>query len=338
MAKVSKRVGSGGKFTWYLRYKDPITGKDIKKPSKAKTKSEAERMLREILQEIDTGDFQEKQAKRDTMFFEICDDFLAYSKAHKRSTRTDDLMIRNLKAGLGNRPAREIMPATIEDYIARRKNALSRYGEKLKPASINRELACLKTIYSRAVMNEKVEKNPMRHIKLLKENNVRDRVLSREELKRLLKAAKPHLRPIIIGAHETGMRSGELFSLDWKQVDLGKGLITLVPEQTKTNDGRKIPISPWLRETLETIDPKKGPVFSFRGQSVQSVKNSFRSACIEAEIDDFRFHDLRHTFVTNMRKAGVQDRVIMAITGHKTMTVFMRYDTVDEQDLLSAVS
>jgi integrase len=61
------------------------------------------------------------------------------------------------------------------------------------------------------------------------------------------------------------------------------------------------------------------------------------NACQEAEVEGFRFHDFRHTFVTNMRRAGKQDMVIMAITGHKTMTVFMRYDTVSEEDLKGAV-
>jgi integrase len=79
-------------------------------------------------------------------------------------------------------------------------------------------------------------------------------------------------------------------------------------------------------------------VFKYQSHKIQtSVKRSFKTACVEAGIENFRFHDCRHTFVTNMRRAGKQDRVIMAITGHKTFTVFTRYDTVSEEDLLGAV-
>ena len=67
------------------------------------------------------------------------------------------------------------------------------------------------------------------------------------------------------------------------------------------------------------------------------LRRSFVKACHEAGINDFRFHDLRHTFVTNMRRAGKQDRSIRAITGHKTFVVFTRYDTVSDEDIKKVV-
>ena len=80
-----------------------------------------------------------------------------------------------------------------------------------------------------------------------------------------------------------------------------------------------------------------GIVFGYQGKSIKSIKVAFKRACQKAGIDDFRFHDLRHTFVTNMRRAGKQDRAIMAITGHKTISMLMRYDKVDEEDLKRVV-
>jgi integrase len=81
---------------------------------------------------------------------------------------------------------------------------------------------------------------------------------------------------------------------------------------------------------------KHDRVFSYEGNAVQSIKRSFKRACKAAGIEDFRFHDLRLTFNTNMRKAGVDRSVIMKITGHKTMSMFERYNTVDESDALEA--
>jgi integrase len=150
-------------------------------------------------------------------------------------------------------------------------------------------------------------------------------------------ASPEHLKPILICAYETGMRSGEIFGIAWSQVDLERGFIFLKPEQTKTNQGRKVPISPRLHQTLLQIRQGDGPVFRYHGKSINSVKRSFKRACKKAGISDFHLHDFRHTFVTNMRKAGNNDRVIMAITGHRSMSAYARYDTIDEDDLKKVV-
>jgi len=104
-------------------------------------------------------------------------------------------------------------------------------------------------------------------------------------------------------------------------------------DQTKTNEGRKIPISPVLDKTLRNMVKKSrptDPVFDYKGKSVKSVKRSFNTACEKAGIKDFKFHDFRHTFVTRMRRAGKHDRVIMAVTGHRSLLTLARYDTLDE--------
>jgi len=142
---------------------------------------------------------------------------------------------------------------------------------------------------------------------------------------------------MMIAAYETGMRFGEIVSLNWDQVDLVKGFIYLRPEQTKINEGRKVPISPRLMQTLTAMKPRRGSVFSYQGKSIGSIKHSFSRTCRLAGVENFHFHDFRHTFVTRMRRAGKQDRSIMAITGHKTMAMLMRYDTVDEEDLKGVV-
>jgi integrase len=101
----------------------------------------------------------------------------------------------------------------------------------------------MKVIFNRAVKNGKAEKNPSQGIKLLKENNERDRILTPEEYGRLLIHASAHLKPIIRLAYHSGMRHGEILGLTWGQVDLKEGFIKLRPEDTKTNEGRLVPLN-----------------------------------------------------------------------------------------------
>ena len=121
-------------------------------------------------------------------------------------------------------------------------------------------------------------------------------------------------------------------------MDLGNRIITSRSGETKTGEGRKVPISPKLYEVLSSLGHTEEYVFTYQGERVKSIKRSFKRACQRAGIRDFRFHDFRHTFVTRMRREGVPDRVIMNITGHKTLGMLNRYDRIDEQDLLKAVS
>jgi integrase len=141
------------------------------------------------------------------------------------------------------------------------------------------------------------------------------------------------------------MRKGEILNLTWDRVDLKAGLLRLRPEDTKTREGRTIPLTKELSEMLRNatiyldLSGQRVPwVFTYAGKRILSVRRAFEVSCRKAGIDDVVFHDLRHTFVTNMRRAGVDYFRIMAVTGHKTMTVFKRYNTIDEADLRQAKS
>ena len=156
-------------------------------------------------------------------------------------------------------------------------------------------------------------------------------------------------------AYHTGMRKGEIRSLRWEQVDLKTGTIRLKSGDTKTGEGRVIPLNqalttllksstrylgcPWVfvnplcmdawQSSPETVDPR---------YHATSITHAFMRVCQKVGVTDATFHDLRHTFVTNARRAGIDYFRIIAITGHKTMAVFKRYNTVDEADLRQAMS
>ncbi len=148
--------------------------------------------------------------------------------------------------------------------------------------------------------------------------------------------------------------SAGIRSLRWDQIDLKTGTLRLKSGDTKTGEGRVIPLSqalttqlksstrylscPWVfvnpmyiaawQASPHTVDPR---------YHATSITHAFLRACQKADVSNATFHDLRHTFVTNARRAGIDYFRIMAITGHKTMAVFKRYNTVDEADLRDAM-
>ena len=115
--------------------------------------------------------------------------------------------------------------------------------------------------------------------------------------------------------------------------------IRLNAEETKTNENRIVPLHKEVIEAISNVKkvPKVPNVFTYNGQVIKEVRRSFLTACKEAEIENFRFHDLRHTAITNWRRQGHDYFKIMAASGHKTMATFKRYNTVSKDDLRSLV-
>lgn len=246
---------------------------------------------------------------------------------------------RRLVPAFGDRLIQAITPGLIEQYRAARL-AEGHRGRPLKPATLNRYLALLKHMFAYAVREQWLDRNPVSLVTFDKENNARDRVLSSDEYDRLQDVSAPHLRPINATAYYTGMRRGEILRLTWDRVDLASGLIKLRAEDTKTNEARLVPMLPDLTAMLRRLYTMRAlhepHVFLLDGKPVASIKTAFLAACRRAGIEGFRFHDFRHTAVTNLRRAGVDPLTIMKITGHKTMAVFKRYNSFEVEDLKAA--
>jgi integrase len=159
----------------------------------------------------------------------------------------------------------------------------------------------------------------------------------------MLDASPDYLKPILQCAYYTAMRRGEILGLTWDKVDLKAGFIRLKDMDTKTDEARSIPIGRELREVFERLpvaldaEGKRIPyMFTHNGRPVKSIKRVFARVRQQTGITNTVFHDYRHTATTNMRRAGVDALTAMKITGHKTMAVFKRYNTIDEQDLKAA--
>lgn len=235
----------------------------------------------------------------------------------------------------------EITPEAIERYITARLQQNTKLGRPTRPATVNRELAALSMMFTLAIRHKKADRNPVSGVERLREHNKRDRILSTGELDRLLNASRTYLKPILMLDYYTGMRRGEILKLRWNQVDLKKGFIRLETTDTKNEEDRLVPLNEALTAVLKDamsspVRCASGLVFHRDGQPIKSIRGAFASACRDAGLTNFHFHDFRHTVVTMMRRAGVDLLTIMQITGHKTMAAFRRYNSFNEDDLQQA--
>jgi len=288
----------------------------------------------------------------------------------QRSFRTKRNFIKQLVAEFGNLPLRAFNTRLIEEWQTRRL-------QKNKPATVNRLLATLKHMFSKAVEWDMIEEEVLkrvRRVKLIPENNRRLRYLSKEEAQAFISACSPTLRPIVITALNTGMRKEEILSLEWeKHVDLKHGFILL--DKTKSGHRREIPINRTLRECLQgLIRHINSPSYVFvdkHGKRFKAIKRSFATALKKAEIErcmschherqktdakipgncpmcgsemtrrgieDFKFHDLRHTFASQLVMAGVDLTTVRELLGHATLTMTLRYAHLAHSHVAKAVA
>ncbi len=172
--------------------------------------------------------------------------------------------------------------------------------------------------------------------------NARDKVLSEEDWNELYRAAKPHLKPVLLLAYQLGQRLSEIITLTWDRVDLKRGFITLRSQDTKTKKPRQVPMTPDVRATLQQIAKVRSltarRVFLYQGKPLRDFRTAFRTALREAGISGFRFHDLRHCAATNLRRAGVDTTTAMQIVGHTSPQMWKRYNHIREEDLTKAAS
>jgi integrase len=264
-------------------------------------------------------------------------------KRKKSFERDERTVQKRLDPHFGKIPIKKIIPSLINEYVAQRLNTKTYRKENVKPATVNRELSLLKTMFNKAISNEKLEKNPVKGVKHLKENNERERVLSPEEWERYKARCSSWYLPVATMAYLTGMRRGEIINLPLSRVDLKTGFVRLRPEDTKTGQGRSIPLHPELMEVLKKwmkIRPMNlDRVFHRNGKPVEAsaVRGAHEAVCRKAGIENFTFHDFRHTCINNWRKEGHDYFKIMAASGHKTISVFKRYNLVDEEELRTLV-
>lgn len=204
---------------------------------------------------------------------------------------------------------------------------------KRAPATVNRYLAAISKAFSEAVREMHwMKENPLRSVSKEKEPGGRVRFLSTKEQKALLKACQlsplKELYLLVLLAVTTGMRRGEILGLRWSDIDLKRNQLVL--HKTKNRERRAVPLVPQVSALLKKrLKAKRGDVklvFPQPGTNKPlDPRHWFEMAVEAAGIEDFRFHDLRHTTASYLAMSGATASEIAAVLGHKTLHMVKRY-------------
>ncbi len=338
MGHIYKR----GKVYWVKYYR---SGKSFRESSGSAKESDAKRLLRIREGDIARGIPVAPRVGR-VKFDELADDVINdYKINKKRSLRHLEIRLnKHLIPFFGGRRAAAITTADIRKFVARRQEAGASNGE------INRELTVLRRAFNLGIQSEKLMHKP--YISLLKENNVRTGFFEPEQFSSLHKHLPDYLKPFAHFSYITGWRRGEISGLELRQVDFEAGRVALDPGTTKNDEGRIFPFTRELRELLENqkertlkLQREEGKVIPWvfyrhtrtgKIWPIRDFRKAWKTACKKAGVPGRIPHDFRRTAVRNLVRAGIPERVAMQMTGHKTRSVFERYNIVSEGDLDAA--
>jgi integrase len=332
--------------SWQIDYLDP-TGKRVRKSFKKKKDAVAELGKRVSL--IAEGRYLDLKKDYKSTFAELLAKYKENFETQPSFANWKRFCLNNFRDHFGSDTLLgNIRYVQLETYRNQLKQKLTRHRGIRTDAAVNREIGVLRHMFSKAVEWEMVEKSPFKMGKPLqvKEDNQRIRYLEENEVMRLLEACKSHkhLYRIVVCALNTGMRRGEILPLRWKQVR--NGFIYL--EKTKTKNRREIPINADLSQVLDQIRrehvkreknfPNNEYVFLYGSRKIKRLDRAFQGALKNAQIEDFRFHDLRHCFASHLVMRGASLKEVQELLGHQTMTMTLRYAHLSQENKKKAVN
>jgi integrase len=348
-----------GKAWWIKYYRH---GKPYRESSKSEKETVAKRLLKQREGEIAEGKIPGVYFDK-VKFEDLAKDFLTDYRVNERDTlNRATWVVECLKKSFEGMRVTDITTDRIQAHVEKRME------DGLANASINRELAALKRMFNLAARCTPPKVNLVPYIPMLKESNVRKGFFEIEEFIRLRNVLPSYVKPVVTFAYHTGWREGEIFNLTWDKVDLKEGIIVLNPGETKNEGARTLYLNEELLKEIKALqnDRQLGCpyIFHYNGNKIKSLKTVWKTACIKAGLCEPRkdengnivvkklkkgkvkekiemrptklFHDFRRTGVRNMVRAGIPERVAMMISGHKTRSVFERYNIVSNQDLKEA--
>lgn len=307
---------------WWIRYADK-RGKIHREAIGPKSLAERMYMIRKA--EIAEGRFI--PGRRNATVGEAIDGYLK-SAAKVKSRRDVERYAKLWRERIGAVGCRDLTGAEIDAEIAPRR-------EKVSNQTIHHELSFLRAAFSWAIKARYCERSPVEDARWPKVNNARVRYLADEEEARLREHVKPKHWPVIEFAIHTGLRKSEQFGLEWRNVDLRAGVVTI--PTSKSGKVRHVELSKTAAAILatwpRTLHDKR--VFAINGDNF--VKRVFLKAAAEASIENLHWHDLRHTFASRLTMGGCPPQTLAELLGHSSLAMVMRYSHLSKGHRKSAV-
>lgn len=234
-------------------------------------------------------------------------------------------LLRYWSAKLGNLPLRDITPILIAKHRDLLLGAPTRsFGQKKlrprSPSTVLHYLCALSTVFRFAIRELRwCDVNPVTQVSKPAQSRWRTRFLSEEERHRLLRECEPHshLYAAVLLSLTTGLRAGELYRMTW--ADLNETDRWAILGETKNGDPRGIPLTAAVIGALGALPRGEGPIFPF------DFTKSWRKALERSSIQDFRWHDLRHSAASCLAKSGANSIEIATLLGHRTLGMVRRY-------------
>jgi integrase len=318
---------------WIKYYRN---GKPYRESSKSKKEADAKRLLKKREGEISNGKLPGVYFDK-VRFEELAEDFLLdYEINGKKSLMAAKNNVRHLRDFFEGAKIPNISTPKIKEYIE------NRMSEGASHASINRELAALKRMMNLGAKQTPAKVDRVPYIPMLRENNIRKGFFEHGEFLALREAMPEYLKGVVTFAYKVGWRISEIANLKWAQVDLSQGIVRLEPGESKNDEGRTVYIDDEIRGVLEEqrelrkSRSRLTPYVFLNNDGTGRLKDfrkAWANACKKAGLDKRHFHDFRRTAVRNMVRAGVPERVAMMVSGHKTRSIFERYNIVNDSDL-----
>lgn len=340
MASIEKRDSQDGNITY--RVKIRLKGYPTQTATFERL-TDAKRWAQHTEAAIREGrHFKTAEAKRHTlgdMVARYIRDVLPYKSEKTSNHFAQKQQLQWWADELGAHALADITPARIGEKRDILAGETTVRGKQRSPATVNRYMAVLSHAFSVAV-NEWgwLDDSPMRKVRKMREPKGRVRFLSDDERERLLAACRtnnqsPYLYPMVVLALSTGARYGELMGLRWEQIEIQRGMIIL--HETKNNERRALALASHALEIIKShaktrrLDSEL--VFPNRkGDAPAHIRTAFETALKRANIDDFRFHDLRHSAASYLAMNGASLAEIAEVLGHKTLQMVKRYAHLSE--------
>jgi integrase len=355
-----------GRVWWIRYYRD---GRRFEESSGSTKETDARRLLRLREGDVERGLPVSPRIAR-LRFDEAAADVLNDYRINRKRTLPDvETRLRlHLMPFFSGRRLSTITTADVREYVAQRQaeTVMVRRGHDVKNrdgtlrhvpeqrrtiarvsnAEINRELTLLKRVFVLALQAGKLLHRP--HIPMLQEHNVRVGFLESEQFQNVRAHLPGAIQPVVTFAYITGWRiPSEVLPLQWRQVDFVTSDVRLDPDTTKNGEGRVFPFTSELRDLLEkqreirdSLKRSQGLicpwVFHRNGRPIKTFVTVWRHACRRAGCPGRIPHDFRRTAVRNLVRAGIVESVAMKMTGHKTRSVFERYNITSDGDLRQA--